>query len=111
MRSLKKLFQSRDLAVDVLEDISDTVGADVEAWRQSEGVKKDDGVVGGLLLLDIEGRAGDSWRALDETCRFGASVGGTRSPGAKVEEEAREPKSSNRVEARIVSGEGCSGSW
>jgi len=41
--------------------------ADVVTWRQSEGVKKDDGVVEGVLLLDKEGRDGYVWRAVEET--------------------------------------------
>ena len=78
MRSLKKAFQSREVEVEaeVLEAMSEAVAADVEeTWRHSEGVKNDVGVVvGGLLLFDKVGRDEESWRALEDTCRFGASV-------------------------------------
>jgi hypothetical protein len=45
VRSWKKVFQPRGLAAEELAETSWAV-ADVEVWRQSEGVKKDDGVVG-----------------------------------------------------------------
>jgi hypothetical protein len=66
VRNLKKVFQSRELGSGELEEMSEAE-ADVETCRQSEGVKKDEGVVEGVLLLDKEGRAGYVWRALDET--------------------------------------------
>ena len=71
---LKKVFQSRDWEGEVVEELeamSEAV-ADVEAWRQSEGVKNEEGVVCGLLLLDKVGREEDGWRARDDACRFGA---------------------------------------
>ena len=64
---MKKVFQSRDLADGELEDMS-AAETDVETWRQSEGVKKEDGVVvGGVWLSDRDGLDGDVWRALDDT--------------------------------------------
>jgi len=63
---LKKLFQSRGVESEEVEEMSEAE-ADVVTWRQSEGVKKDDGVVEGVLLLDKEGRDGYVWRAVEET--------------------------------------------
>jgi hypothetical protein len=62
---LKKLFQSREFERGEVEEISEAE-ADVVTWRQSEGVKKDDGVVEGVLLFDKDGRAGYIWRAVEE---------------------------------------------
>lgn len=91
------------MGVEELEERSEAVAdADVEAWRQREGVKKDEGVVGGLLLLDNEGLDGDDRRALDDICRFGGSVWEMRSPGVKIGHEALEPRPSTERGARIV---------
>jgi hypothetical protein len=74
VRSVKKVFQSRDLDCAEFGGAPET-GADVEEWRQSEGVKKEEGVVvEGFVQLDIDGLDGDVWRAPDETCRFGGKV-------------------------------------
>jgi hypothetical protein len=70
---LKKLFQSREFGSGEVEEMSEAE-ADVVTWRQSEGVKKDDGVVVGVLLFDKEGRVGFVWRAVEETCRFEAKA-------------------------------------
>ncbi len=71
---MKNVFQSRDLAAGGLEDMS-TADTDVETWRQSEGVKKEDGVVvGGARLLDRLGLDGGVRRALDDRLRFDAKA-------------------------------------
>lgn len=88
------MFQSREFEGGVLEEEMSETEADVEACRQREGVKKEDGVVGRLLLFDKEGRDGADCRARDDTCRFDAKACEVRSPGANVELEAREPSSS-----------------
>ncbi len=77
MRSWKKLFQSRDDAGEEEERearLEAVAVAEVEAWRHNEGVKKDEGVVEGLLLFDKVGRNGDSRRVLDDACRFAKEV-------------------------------------
>lgn len=64
---MKNVFQSRELAAGELEDMS-AAETDVVTWRQSEGVKNEDGVVvEGMRLLVREGLDGDFWRALDDT--------------------------------------------
>ena len=95
------MFQLRELAAGELDEMLEAE-ADVEAWRQREGVKKDEGVVEGLLLLDNVGLDGGVWRARDETCRFGPIVCEVRRPGANVEHEALEPTSNIRTEVRVI---------
>lgn len=135
MRSWKNAFQSRDCSgpeaeaeaeaeavlgaeemLPATEAVEDGADADVEACRQSEGVKKDDGVDGvivvvvvdddvveGLLLpSDREGREGDACRALDERCRLGVKIWEVRRTGPNVELDALQPKSSTRPGVRIV---------
>jgi hypothetical protein len=98
---LKNVFQSRDEDARELVEMSEAE-TEVEAWRQREGVKNDDGVAEGALPLDSDGRDGEVWRALDDACRFSAEVGETRSPGANVELEALEADSSMWTGVLIV---------
>jgi hypothetical protein len=107
---LKNVFQSRDEEAGELVEMSEAE-AEVEAWRQREGVKNDDGVVEGVLPLDNDGRDGEVWRALDDVCRFSAKVGETRSPGANVELEALDADSSMWTEVLIVLTDICFNPW
>ena len=101
VRSLKNVFQSRSAAgiVDgsaAVAVCSGAVDVDVEACRHREGVKKEGGIVGGLLelriesegflLRDIEGcesfkARDDSWRRVDGLRKKCAAW----KPGEKVE--------------------------
>lgn len=119
MRSLKNVFHSSgpDGAEAPEEMLSEAI-ADVETWRQSEGVKKEDGVVveeedeedeedEDLLPLCREGRDGDACRALEEPCRFGKRVWDIRNPDANVALEDLDTHSRTRPGVAILSNKLC----
>lgn len=113
MRSLKKVFQSSGPAVaEAPEEMLSEAIADVETYRQSEGVKKEDGVVvvvvvveeeeEGLLPLHKEGRDRDACRALEEPCRLGKSGCEIRSPDANVAPDDLDTHTRPRPGVRII---------